>query len=515
MATRFTRQTIDAPLLGIVGNRAANDIDQRAWVTADNVVFRNGQVEKTKGWTRYQSDVVGEVNFIQAVRYASGSIGTLIGTNSFLYRFSPSGITQLNTTPFQMVYGQRWQADYLYNKWFLTNQQDGLQVWLGGEPSTGDGIISGDAAFVGVSPLKASSLAQFQNHIMLGNIFSGDQQGEYSISGSSLLDPSVTPFGVEWNATVDPQTTDYIVFEVADDAAPIQTLRRIGSYLAIYKESSIYLTSYNNGTYANQMVSTNRGLLAPAGLADLGDTHIIVSADNLYQFNGSSPVPFGDRVWQKWFVDAVSATNRTLISAFVDQRFREVIFTLPGTNKAVVWNYQYDSFSTRDWPFNAVGYSTNVPEAPTFDQLTGPMDAQGVIGQSGSTAIQAYNLIAGNSDGGLYILDETADTAVTDEIVATLESKDFNFGTSDNFKILGGIDIESPLVTGSPLQVYVATRRSLSEDLTWQGPFEYLQGSRGIDLMIPGIWFRFKFVKTDGAFVLRSYTPRIQMKGRF
>ena len=528
MPSAYKRQVISQPILGIVKNVPAESIDPRAFVTAHNVVFRDGQVQKVRGWDVPKQTVGGSVNFIKAVRFSSSSHVTMVGTNLNMYQYSAQGMTSLNAGNFIMPSIKRWDADYLYNQWYFTNQSDGLWSWNGSGLMINLGAQGGTSGLDAIN--RAQYIAQFQNHILLGNISTNDAEGRYTIAGSSLLDTSLTP---PINFTQD-VNSDAIVFEVPEDASSIQSMKRLLNQLVIYKENSIHLLNYV-GTgleYNKTQVVTNVGVLAPASVLDLGDRHVYVGTDNLYQFNGSSNQAFGDRVWQFLNDDANTSYGPAVIWAFLDQRYREVIFAyIDATgedkfNKALIWNYQYDSFSTRDFPFSAVGYVAATGFDPPISDLMSiggannlPISAQTTpLGQSNTTQ-QKFALLAGDQLGNLYTLDDPG-TSIYDAagtpIIATLETGDMNFGTQEQLKICSGVDLYCPSVTGTPLQVWVSARKMLSDAIEWQGPYLLNNpDNRGVDFFATGVWFRFKFVKNDGSFKLDGWAPRVQVRGYF
>ena len=501
MASDYKRMLVTSPILGIIQNTPADTIDPRAFVTAHNVVFRNGQVEKVKGWKQSERSAVGSVNFIEIGKYDSVSLSSLVGTNQNLYNYLPSALTQLNPTPFLCMKGNRWDSDYLFEQWFFSNLQDGLWAWNG----------QGQAyPYTNAAAYKAQCMAQFQNHILLGNIMSpNDPTGPWTIAGSSLL----TGGQVLWD--LENPNSDSIVFEVPEEASPIQALKRSNSQLIVYKEKSIFTLAYVGGgfEYNKQQVITNIGLKSRASLVDFGDKHVYLGTDNLYSFNGSNNQSFGDRIWQ-WLQSDAAINSTAQIWAFLDRRFKEVIFTYITTGattftKALVWNYQYDAFSTRDFPFTACGYFLDPVNSGSISSLQQAIDTYGVLGGS------KLGILAGDSLGQLWKLDETTDLAGTNPLVAILETGDTCFGAPERYKVVGGMDIEQVGMTGSPLQVYVAARKSLADPLVWAGPYSLPANSgwRGVNFMSQNVWYRFRFVKPDGAMVLRGYAPRFQVRG--
>jgi hypothetical protein len=505
-----------SPTGGIVQNQAQDTLDDKSWLTADNVVFRNGTIRKAPGWTIKATGVSGAVSLIRNVRYRSGTLATLIGTADSLYRYVNDLPELLNATSFHMAPTDRWEADYLYKKWYFTNQSDGLVYW--------DGINNITA--VPVLTDRGRSVCQFQNHIIISNLASTDTTGAYSFLGSSLLN---LEGAIDFDTAIE--DSDALLRQVPDNAEPIQRIARLSNIMAIYKANSIHNLSYNAGisVYSQQLRISHMGVLAPHSLADIGDQHLFLAQDNLYAYNASTLKAFGDRVWL-WWISQVKASMRGLVWATHDFRNHEVIFAyqendvsegVPGNLRALVYNYMYDSFSSRDWPFSGAGLTQIQPagsgDEPTFDELTSPMDEMGVIGSGGAgeSAVD-FGLLAGDAGGNLYAFDDEA--AMTDSgkngtaMEAVLETGDTDHGDPFSNKIVNGMLVDISGQTGTAMQVWVAPRWTLDDAITYSGP--YVVSSRGFaPFMHTGRYFRYKFVKPDGLFTLRSYAPSVQLRG--
>jgi len=535
----YQRQQIKNPILGIVQNLPPESIDPRAFITAHNVVFRNGQVQKVAGWVRNVTSAVGSVNYIDLIRVNGTETITIIGTNLNLYKFDSTTLAALNVGfNFQMSPNARWTADFMINRWFFTNQQDGLWVWSGSaiQPVFDAKYGQAGLGYAYDVPINAAAdVSQFQNHIILGNIATGDAAGALTWAGSSLSGQdgsfnfvtSPPPIGGV------PQQTDSLVAEISDNASAIQASMRIGSQLVFYKEDSIHLLSYQGGIYVYSLTQQESylGVKSPGAVVDLGDSHVYISADNIYKFNGSSNQAIGDRVWQ-FLINDVYPNSITDIRVFLDQRFREVYFhykskggiKADGTyDKTLIWNYEYDSFSTRDFPFSAIGYTvpgTNIMDQP-IGSLGGSISSMtGTIAGS-DPALQGLELVGGDEGGNISIIsDSNVLTANGAPITSILETGDMNFGGADKLKILGGLDIDcpvntTPLAGDLPLQVYVAPQWTLGGALTWEGPYTLEPGWRGVNFTAQAPWFRFRFVKVGGDFQLRGWSPRFQIRGNY
>jgi hypothetical protein len=309
----------------------------------------------------------------------------------------------------------------------------------------------------------------------------------------------------------------------------IQALRRMGEYLACYMEGGVGLIDYvgPQPIYQRRMKITTGGVIAARSVVPLGPemdgVHAYMGESNLYAFNGSPrPQSLGDRVWKYW-LDRMHVLTRPNVYAFRDSRHKEIIFGYQGNqaegfSHALVWNYEYDCFSVRDWPFSAVGFVRKSSGAgvtiPQFDEIETPMDDL-LLTIENAVTVADFDLLAGASDGKLYRLDDSTDEADGVDIQAVWETGDDCFGDPVRRKICGGLLIDAPEMTGSPLQVYVCARNSLDQPVTWAGPYLFAGDSNVRRFTASGRFFRFKFFKPDGALTLRNYAPLVQLRGEW
>jgi hypothetical protein len=283
----------------------------------------------------------------------------------------------------------------------------------------------------------------------------------------------------------------------------------------VYKEHSVFLLNYNGSVfvYDSQQPEAEMGVLAPGSIVGMGGRHVYVGQDNLYQFNGASNQAFGTRVWQ-YIMGLIPRANKADIWAMWDPRFKEIVFGMPGTGKALVWNYEFDAFSVRDWPFTAAGFArtpASIASDLRFDDLMDPMHDYDqpiqILDQ-----VQDYGLLAGDGAGKLWMLDETVATANGAAIPAVYQTGTSAFG-ADRLKIVGGMSIACPVLTGAPLQLWVSARMTLAEPVNFTLAGTFVAGQRSGTFRRTGIWFDFKFVKPDGDWIMQGFTPWVQLRG--
>jgi hypothetical protein len=502
MASRFTPERRDPPILGIVRDLPSERIPPSAWLTAHNVVFRNGQIEKVKGWKRLGQAVDGRTSLIAGIVFPDGTKKNIVATDANIYSLASDDTpTKLNDAALGAA--ARWRMDYLLGKWYFANDSTDL---LSLE-------ASGALTAIDTGGRQGAHLAQYADHLILGNLGNATTDGPQSYLGSGLANAD------DWN-DMNP-ASDSILQIAPENGDKVQDLRRVGDYCALMKENSIQTLSYigDQFVYRREIRETGTGLAAAYSVTTIREGLPYVGQDNFYLFNGASNQDFGSRIW-RWFMDQIKANGLGDIYATRDLRFKEIPFVFKSTDasdydKALVWNWQYNAFSTRDMPFVALGFRIK-PEAigKTFDEITEPMDTLNYSFENSSTALEDFELVAADKDGNLYLLDEVETKADGVNIAMELESGDSDSGDPMRCKMIGGMLLDVPVLTGDePLQIWAAGRRGLGDVVTWRGPFNYVVGSGRVDFFSSGFYNRYKFTKADGECVIRNYAPLVRPRG--
>jgi hypothetical protein len=392
-----------------------------------------------------------------------------------------------------------------------------------------DGVNQLVKVATGVPP--ATHLVQYANHLLLGNLRAG-QLNVLDASGNPVsvgTDPTVVVgsglLAADWDTTN--KNSDADAFPLAENNSPVQRLVRLRNGLcAIYKTDITYNLQYIGPglAYTDVPQIPNRGVMAPASVLDLGDRHFYVANDNIRLYDGSSDEPpLGDRIWQ-WWNTQLAKPARSRVWGLLDRRsnFQQVTLgyrelNSDTFNKALIWSYPYDAFATRDWPFLACGYVINPSVdqgVPTFDQLTKPMDDSDEPLTDEPTD-EDYALLAGDEAGAVWLLDDTTTQANGAELTATLETGLMDLGDPSVMKTVNALMMDCPVISGSPLQVFVGVTNNVAGGVQYGAPRLYDGTSQFVRFMAGGRWLQLKFVKTDGAWAMRGFAPMVQKRGPF
>lgn len=520
MASRFLPRSYLSPIAGLVLNAPPRGIDRKAWVTADNVRFRDGAVEKVRGYRSYATAGDAKaVSMVKAIKKSDGTTRTIVGTREHLYELSGTPtLTALNAVAFAGGANDKWEGDQLLEAAYFALIANNVQTLAAGGVAVAD---------LGGSPPKARYLTQFQSHIALGHL---------EVSGS--IGPQYVAFS---DIETEGGPTDWAFTDPASEADErlipegntfVQRIIRLGDFLAIYKENSVHLATYIGlpDVYNIQQAESSRGAISGHSVVDIGgQRHLYVSDNNIYLFSGGAPAAIGDAVWSAFLgqvpgssITPIRSDSKGYIWSYHDPRLKEVTIAYRSTagaganDKALIWNYGSGAWSTRDWPFWSAGFHNITAATNAWTSQTQNWNAWSQSWSDlANLGLADFQTVAGDASGNLYVVEEPGqfDAAGTDTN-ATLESGDDDLGDYTRNKIVGGMWVDLPAVSGTnALEIYVGTRDKLTDAIEWNTtPYTASESGR-VDFMRSGRWWRWKFVKRGGYFVMREYAPLYQYRG--
>ena len=166
------------PIKGMRRDVAPSQLAPGEFWTLNNWQVSNGQMTKVAGWSTTRSQLSGAVSLIGAAKYGDNTYQIVAGTSDYIYWLMAGGTIQpLNQTPFQAPAWMRWQVAVWQNKLYLTNRLNPVQVW--------DGKGSAVTPIAAAAP-KGKTIAQFQNHLLLGDVVDKDGNAPDGFAGSGL-----------------------------------------------------------------------------------------------------------------------------------------------------------------------------------------------------------------------------------------------------------------------------------------------------------------------------------------
>lgn len=464
----FTHTAVQADAVRRTYGSAIVDADSASGQTVLNV-------SHTGQFTVGEEVIIGmgtsreEIRFIQSI--SAGVSITLTANLGFTHTavqadkvYRMAGLSFTNT-PLEV------DCDNDGDVFYFTDGVNTIQQWTAtGTPTyTSDlvGLRTGDSVEgIGTltTSLKAKYIRIFENFIVIGHL---------TEEGTTL------PQKVRWcrranytswvNAADGSGQAGHFSFNGSDFVFKLSRLKR---ELFIDRETSIEGMSYVGppDIFAFRRVTTRIGIFSSVALADLGDSHMLLSHENAYVMDGLSSPQIGDDI-KKALFDELNPSNRQYVQVLLYEDRSEVWFAIPTENSRVVKKAWVYSLLFRRWvgtrPLSGTAFGDyKVQNSETWDAAVGTWDAQTEIWDSMSSLANAPIHLMGDNLGYIYLL-ESGLTKDGTPFTRTYYTKLTDCGDSERSKRILEVRIGTRKESTGSLDVYIGTAEAEGDDLTW------------------------------------------------
>lgn len=370
--------------VGLIKDRDAHDIPNNAWTTLNNIRCKHGKIQPVDGYSDITSispaSITEKVHCHQLTSFDYGGTyyyvypydGDDDGVAESIYKYNgidaPSEITR-TTGDYVGSAEDLWQVCEFNGLVILNNGVDAPQYWDGlaanatylPYDSTDTWVAvaaSGETEFdtngdASGNTYRAKVIRPFQNYLFALDITEDSVRYGNMVHWSNPADPGAPPDS--WNyrdeandAGRQPlaQTKGYVI-----DALPL------GDQLIIYKEDAIYSASFIGGQYIFDfdLISTSNGLWSTNCVVDIGGVHVVMGDGTVYVHSGGQPKPILEGKLADDFFNSVDSDNYKKCFLTHNKSEQEVWFCHPTSgetwaNRALIWNYNSDTWYYRDIP---------------------------------------------------------------------------------------------------------------------------------------------------------------------
>lgn len=508
MGTTEKLMTVNSPTLGLVTEGPETAVPARAWRVAHNVRMGPLSVKNALGWSKFCEPYEGDgapILLIVPQSDPEGGERVVVATGSYFYKLlATQSLSRLTGGPFVADLDNRWQADIYANTIYAANINNVIQK------------ISplGDAVEELTGAPNARHLIQFEGHLLTGVVIRDGQVDYQALYGSGLAGVG-TGFN-DWN---DPDpASDAFLDNISEEGGQIVGLARNGAYALVQKELTSLLVSYVKLplVYVRQEVPQKVGQFVPFSMAGCGEKGIVfVSRGGLHMMDaGGNISDIGVRV-ARGFLEDLFFEDRLRTYAASIKESQEFILAYSSKaaaagpfGRAMIWNWQTDSFTTRSWPFTAIG-TARVPSA-TLSQMEKTWEEMGV------PWVQSSNIItwAGDADGAIHVYGNPDMTGNGTNLEATLESGLMDAGDPGRVKIWRDVVMRLPVLTGNPIMLSVGVCDSPEGALEWTTP-QPVTGSGRYFVGAVGRFAKLRLTKSGGQFELSGYDMSVGFGGGY
>ena len=367
------------------------------------------------------------------------------------------------------------------------------------------------------STLRCKTIVPFKNHLVALNLTDDGTAEPYTIRWSDAI-----PAGAATNGS-----NTWVTSSTASEAAEttlggtkghLLNALQLGNELIVYKEDSIYSLVYVGGTFIFNVREKFKdvGLFTRDAVVDLGDgRHVLMSTNDVIVHNGNSLASIIDDKMKTLLFSEIDTTNFSKTFLVHNKIENEVWLCYPKTNatngfpdKALIWNYRDDTWTTRELPnANYIGRGlvnpalTNTWTAATTTWKTNTL----------AWAQQEYNpsidslLICGTNGTKIYLAD-SGTTFDGTSFTTTLERTGLHAGRTDAVKKISRI---YPRIRGTgSVDISVGAELSPFEGVSYADPVTYTIGTDNkVDCKVRGRYIAVRFESdSDTTFSVSGFT---------
>lgn len=338
----------------------------------------------------------------------------------------------------------------------------------------------------------------------------GERLCLYGITGASF------PRRVQWTVvgglTVTPVATDWTNAGSGDTDLDsifgedvIMTAHKLGNYVVVYGKNTIVMQEYTGKSpedpFAFYVRVAGTGTPAERGVANLGDSHIVLGWDDVYLYKGGTDVQsIGDKVSRELF-DLINPTyiNRSFMIYLAEQYEVRLYFPLIGSsvpNCYFTYSLKNGSWSRGSRSYTGFGSYKRVTGADTWDSIGTPTTTWDEIAirwnDVSQEELSPLN-IYGDANGIVYIDNDTVLNNAGVAIDGIWDTKDFVMGEGYRRQTTNWMSLGFE-ATGDTVQLSYSTDLGLnySDPVSFTLTNEWKQYRYDININSPQVRFRFR-----------------------
>jgi hypothetical protein len=356
------------------------------WRTASNVRFWNGKPQTIGGWTKmFATALTGTPRLIFALN-RSGTVNFAYGTGSKLY-VGAGAVQPTDRSPVGLPSGITSWSMGPWGSTLLASPTGGTLYQQSGTSTATEVTQAPDRITCMLVTPERQVLALGCNE-EISTIFNG-----LCIRGCDLEDFT------NWTTSATNNAFEHVL----DGVGQIVAARLIGSYVAVWTETSLYLGQYigdPSQTYRFDKVDDRSGITGPDAVAIVGGRAFWIAPDQriLTWVPGELPTAIECPITSIFTYDLASR-DRPVVA--VNSRFGEIWIFIPNAQGGASENARYVAFSIKDghW-FQGVFGRTAVLDSGILANVLGATYNSTIIAaaSTGYVYIHEYGITA---DGGL------------------------------------------------------------------------------------------------------------------
>jgi len=499
---------------GLVADLPAVDLENNQFSTIHNLRLKSGRLTPVQGHSRVfdpppvnPEHVRGLIQNDTPEIYVAGS-GKLYKNSNGLWE----DVTRTSGGNYAVDAG--WSSTALNSCLYFNNESDRLQVKEVADADFKDSVNL-------PANFKAKTFRGFKNYLFALNIEESGQSLPLSLRWSDPADVGVEP--PSWDVT-DP-TTQAGQLALADTDGELVDASQLRDQLIIYKTDSVYSCQFIGGIYVFSFakIFEDRGMLSRECVSQFEGKHFVVDFDDIYIHDGIQDSSIADKKVKDLFFRSLNQDFYQNVFTVSNPEEKEIWICYPDDNSvngscntALVWNWVYNTWSTRDLP--NLAHATTAIVDPKEDEVWNT--GRNVSWDLGSLHwdANAYSpanssiVMASKEDTAVYQVDNSSlFDGQTYEWV--LEKLSASLGDLTKVKYLNSM---TPNIAGEgTISVRVGSQYNSGDGVSWKTPTTYSVGKFRHYLRGQGRYISFRLSGNSGTALplIESFTIQYTTEG--
>lgn len=505
---------------GALADLPPQSVPPRIFTDVENVVFRDGAIEKATGMAAVLADPPTSPYFLLPSRSNQSDVQLFAVCGAKIYSYI--GGSWIDNTravggDYPIAGQNEWTGGVLHGVPFLNITGTAPQYWDVAQGKFAD-LTDWPAGY------SCSAMRAFKNYLIALDYSDGATRYPHNVYWSHPADPGSVP--ASWDIA-DP-TKDAGTIPVSETNGFVVDGLALGSYFVIYKENAIYTMQYSNAPYifTFKLGSLESGVMSRNCVVEVNNMHIVFGRDDIYAFNGQAPQTLVNRKWRKEIFAQINDDNYRRAFVMSMPETKEVWFCVPSgsTQPTIVyiWNWGSNCWSKRTMPEVACiarGYSPQNNQAwsslsDTWTSITNIWKT--VTGREQDT------LLAGTTASKIYTLG-AAETLPSGAMTAYAIHESFDFAETqkpDPADLVKHVSKLRPRVLAADdvvLNFQIGTQMNINDPITWGAAQAFTVGTtKELCLTANGRYISWKvFSDTDCTWRLEAIDFLMQVGGHF
>lgn len=497
--------------IGITGSN--NDMEPsvlpiNAWTNVKNVRSYNGQLQSVNFptvtmnvaslpnlSTDHARAIIGYQNINSTVAYASN-------TNIYLYA---QGLHVLATSGANTIVNSvEWDSLNFNNSLVFSNPDSVPQILTPDETMFVDmpewGLLTGHVDWF------CEKMTSYKNFLVALNMTEDGVEYKQRVRWSDVAGPNLAPSN--WDAGLVDHADSLAGFnDLSDATGSILTGLTLNDTYYIYTDREIFAMQFVGGTsiFSFRKINGDINCYNKNSVIQYKNSHIIISRDNVYQFNGTQAISIIDgKIRDKLFKD-INEDFRSQVKLINHPPYNEVWILYPNNssqegecNSAAVFNSVDGTWIFRD--VDDIVSIANVQQPSTTNTRWDDINEVWVSNTDVwfQAAYGTDILLSSDINGDFNILDFKVFSP--NSVIATMERKYIDF---DELNIqataVKRINAIYPHMSGNgTMKIYIGVSNSSVGPITWETPKPFIIGEDNrVDFRVSGQYISIRFVMSE------------------